>query len=335
MRYAKCVVCNDIVGWVGLSTNLILATLKLMVGIISGSHALVVDSIYSAKDVVTSILIVIGLKVSSRPIDRDHPFGHGKVEFLLALVISLMLITVTGWLFYNAAEVLIEGEHAAPHLIALWTAIFSMLASFFLHFYTRCVSVEINSPMVMTLSRHHKGDGLSSLAVALAIIGSHYLDMPWLDIAVALGEGLHLIYLGGEVAWDAINGLLDSSAPRDVVQRIRRTAADVYGVEKIEELRTRNVGQELWITMVIGVDPDLSVRQAKSISNRVEEELATHIDHVGDVCVHFRSREGSVPELNVIKQEMERLHGDSDDDDHDHDDHGEGEKKHPPLLPQS
>ncbi len=319
MRYAKCVVCNEIVGWVGLFANLTLSIMKLFVGVISGSHALVADSLYSAKDVITSILIIVGLRVANRPIDQNHPFGHGKIEFLLSMVVSLVLIGVTGILFYYAADTLIEGAHQTPHLIALWTAGFSMVVNLFLQFYTRCVAIEINSPMVMTLSKHHMGDSISSLAVMLAIIGSHYLGMPWLDTVVALGESVHLIVLGGEVALDAFKGLMDSSAPRHVVQKIHRIALAVKGVEKVESLRTRRIGQELWITMVVGVHSDLSIRQAKVISNRVEEDLATFVPHVGDVCVHFCS-----PELDLIKRQLELMSdhtmvhrhdgGDGDDD---------------------
>ncbi|MBF0587884.1 MAG: magnetosome biogenesis CDF transporter MamM [Magnetococcales bacterium] len=307
MRYAKCVVCNEMVGWIGLFANLTLSVMKLFVGVISGSHALVADSLYSAKDVITSILIIVGLRVANRPIDQKHPFGHGKIEFLLSLVVSMVLMAITGVLFYYAADTLIEGAHQAPHLIALWTAGFSMVVNLFLQFYTRCVAVEINSPMVMTLSKHHKGDSLSSLAVMLAIVGSHYLGMAWLDTVVALGESVHLIVLGSEVAFESFKGLMDSAAPRHVVQKINRIAMGIKGVEEIESLRTRRIGQELWITMVVGVHSDLSIRDAKLISNRVEEELATYVPHVGDVCVHFCSQEGSVPELDLIKRQMVQM----------------------------
>ncbi|MBF0370612.1 MAG: magnetosome biogenesis CDF transporter MamM [Magnetococcales bacterium] len=307
MRYSKCVVCNGMIGWVGLIANLALSSLKLFVGLLSGSHALLADALYSAKDVVTSILIIVGLKVSNKPLDQEHPFGHGKVEFLLSMTISLVLMILTCILFYFSAETIMEGEHKPPHLIALWVAVLSLAVNLFMSLYARCVAVEINSPMVMTLARHHKGDGLSSLAVVFAIIGSHYLDMPWLDPVVALGETLHLLYLGGEVFWDSFQGLMDSSAPKEVEERIRQETLAVPGVRGVEELRTRRMGQELWISMVIGVNPDLGVNRAKRISQRVEESLASSIPHLGDVGVHFKSNSGSLPEMAEIQEEMEQL----------------------------
>ncbi|MBF0588383.1 MAG: magnetosome biogenesis CDF transporter MamM [Magnetococcales bacterium] len=309
MRYAKCVVCNEMIGWVGIFTNLTLSTMKLFVGVVSGSHALVADSIYSAKDVVTSILIIFGLRVSKKPINRDHPYGKGKHEFMISLMVNLAILVITGLLFYHAANSLVENSHQAPHLIALWAAGFAIAVNLFLQFYTRCVALEISSPLVMTLSKHHLGDSLAALAVMLAVIGSHYLGLPWLDTAVALGINLHLIYLAGEAAWDSFNGLMDSAAPRHVAQQIHKIALGIKGVEKVENLSTRYIGQELWIALEVGVHSDLSIREAKTISNRVEEELATFVPHVGEVNVHFVSLEGSVPELDQIKQELIKMAG--------------------------
>lgn len=304
MRYSQCVICNEMVGWIGLVVNFGLSALKLFVGIISGSNALVADSLYSGKDVVTSVLIIVGLKVSKQPIDSEHPFGHGKVEFILSLAVSLVLIGLTVLLFLFCAESLWEGKHKPPHLIALWTAIVSVAVSYLSYGYTKCVGFEINSPMVSLLSNHHKSDGVSSLSVAFGIIGSHYLGMPWLDTVVALLETIHLIILGSEVFWDAFQGVMDSAAPKEVVSRIKSAALDVVGVDEIIEVRTRRVGQELWISMVVGVNPDMEVADAKLISHRVEETLAATIPHVGDVGVHCRSRTGSVPEFLDIQREL-------------------------------
>ena len=307
MRYSRCVTCHQIVGWVGLMANLGLSGLKLFVGIVSGSQALVVDAFYSAKDVVTSILILIGLKFSKQPIDRKHPFGHGKMEFLLSGAVSLMLMAATGLLFFFAAGHLLEGDHRPPHLIALWASVFSVVACWFLYRYTRCVADEINSPVVMTLSKHSHGDGVSSAAVAVGIIGSHYLGMPWLDTVVALGETLHLLYLGGEVFWESFQGLMDSAAPKEIQEKIWSQTSEVLGVRSVDQVRTRRVGQEIWVDLVVGVDPDQTVQEARYVTKQVELTLLKVIPHVGDISVQFQSLSGSVPELKVIRAEIAKL----------------------------
>jgi cation diffusion facilitator family transporter len=295
------------VGWIGLFVNLGLSCLNLFVGIVAGSQALVVEALYSIKDVVTSALIIVGLKVSKQPIDREHPFGHGKIEFILAAVVSLFLMVATGALFFYAAEHLLTGEHRAPHLIALWAALFTMVVNWVMHRYTHCVAEESNSPMVKVLSRHHHADSFASMAVAVGIVGSHYLGMPWLDTVVAVGESLDLLYLGGRVFWDSFQGLMDTSASQEVVERIRLTTLKVAGVRSVEQLRTRRVGQEIWIDVVIGVHPDQPVGEAHKVVVRVERVLMDSIPHVGDVNVHFQSLAGSVPELDAIRGEISRL----------------------------
>ena len=288
MRYSKCISCASYVGWVGLGTNLVLMILKGFVGFVSGSQALVADAMYSAKDVVTSLLVIVGLKVSGRPLDREHPYGHGKIEFILSMIISVVFLGVTALLLIHAIQVLVNGDvHQAPHIIALWTAIISILVNVMMYFYSRCVSIEVNSPMVRTLSRHHHADATSSVAVALGIIGAHYLNMPWIDTAVAVFETAHLMYLGSDVFREAYKGLMDGSAPEEVKQEISHQALKVAGVEAVEELKTRLVGQDLWVDMVIRVDAELTVDEASDICEDVSDRLVRVVPHMGSVHVKF------------------------------------------------
>ncbi len=292
MRYSKCISCASYIGWVGLAVNLVLMTLKGFVGFVSGSQALVADAMYSAKDVITSLLVIVGLKVSGRPLDREHPYGHGKVEFILSMIISVVFLGVTALLLIHAVQVLMDGDvHSAPHIIALWTAIISILVNVGMYYYSRCVSIEVNSPMVRTLARHHHADATSSVAVALGIIGAHYLDMPWIDTAVAVFETAHLMYLGSEVFRESYKGLMDGSAPEEVNEEIRQQSMKVAGVESVEELKTRLVGQDLWVDMVIRVSADISVDEASDITDDVVDRLVRVIPHMGSVHVKFTAEE--------------------------------------------
>ena len=292
MRYSKCISCASYIGWVGLMTNLVLMVLKGFVGFVSGSQALVADAMYSAKDVITSLLVIVGLKVSGRPLDREHPYGHGKIEFILSMIISVVFLGVTALLLIHAVQVLMDGEaHAAPHIIALWTALISILVNLVMYYYSRCVSIEVNSPMVRTLSKHHHADATSSVAVALGIIGAHYLDMPSIDTAVAVFETAHLMYLGSDVFREAYKGLMDGSAPEEVREEIRQQSMQVAGVEGVEQLKTRLVGQDLWVDMTIRVDSEISVDEASDIADDVSDRLVRVIPHMGSVHVAFTSEE--------------------------------------------
>ncbi|CAK0757364.1 Magnetosome protein MamM [Gammaproteobacteria bacterium] len=309
MNYPKCAVCYRAVGWIGLSANFAISILKIVVGIISGSHALVVDALYSGKDVVTSFLIILGLKFTKQPIDEEHQFGHGKFEFLFSMVIGLCLMIITALVLYFEAGKLLQGTHHAPHMIALWTAIFVAGGNVVLTMYMRCVAFQTNSPMVGVLRQHQKSDAIASLAVAAGIIGSHYLNMPWLDTLVAVGECIDLGYMGGEVFVDAVRGLMDVAAPEKVVSRICEITSLISGVQKAEVIRTRRVGQEVWVSLVIGIHPELSIAEAKRISLVVRKNLYESIPHLGEVNVCFKSVSGSLPELDYVLRQR-RLHPD-------------------------
>ncbi|MBF0191940.1 MAG: magnetosome biogenesis CDF transporter MamM [Magnetococcales bacterium] len=307
MNYPQCIICYRSVGWIGLIANIGLSILKVFVGLISGSQALLIDALYSVKDVLTSFLILFGLKFSKQPLDQEHQFGHGKAEFLFSLIVGLSMIVITGLFIYFEADKLLSGAgttHKAPHLIALWTALFVVGANIFLWYYTRCVAHQINSPIVSILSTHQKSDGISSMAVALGIIGSHYLNMPWLDTLVAVGECLDLFHLGVKISWEALLGLMDVSAPKETIQKVKDLTRTVSGVKSIEDVLTRRVGQDIWISLVIGVDPELTVEQGKEISLWVEERLVNGISHLGEVSVHFKSADGSLPELRHMENEI-------------------------------
>ncbi|MBF0110524.1 MAG: magnetosome biogenesis CDF transporter MamM [Magnetococcales bacterium] len=308
MSYPQCIICYQSVGWIGLIANIALSILKVFVGVISGSQALLIDALYSAKDVLTSFLIVFGLKVSKQPIDQEHQFGHGKAEFLFSFTVGICMILITGLFIYFEADKLFKGgTHQAPHMIALWAALFAVGANLFLWYYTRCVSTQINSPIVSVLSHHQKSDAYSSMAVACGIIGSHYLNLPWLDALVAVGECIDLFYLGVKIVWNSIQELMDVSAPTEMIQRVRELAGTVRGVKAVEQVRSRRVGQEVWVTVVIGVDSELTVEQGKEISLWVEDRLMEGIPHIGDLTVHFKSVEGSLPELNALKDDISSM----------------------------
>lgn len=290
MRYSKCVSCSRSIGLIGLIVNAILMIMKGFIGVISGSQALIADAMYSAKDVVTSFLVIVGLNISSRPLDREHPYGHGKIEFILSLVISIVFLGLTGYLFIHAVETLLDDSaHRTPHIIALWAALVSIAVNVGMYFYSRCVHIEGNSPMVKTLSKHHHADATASGAVALGIIGAHYLNMPWIDTAIALVETVHLFYLGLDVFRDSVRGLMDKSASDEMRWKIGRVAESVDGVEKVNSLRARHIGQEVFVEVAIGVSSDISVKEANTIVNNVQQRVLNDIPHIGSVQVRFET----------------------------------------------
>ncbi|MBF0246958.1 MAG: magnetosome biogenesis CDF transporter MamM [Alphaproteobacteria bacterium] len=307
MRYSKCVKCSRTVGWVGLATNTVLMFMKGFVGMVSGSQALVADAMYSAKDVITSLLVIVGMNVSERPLDKDHPYGHGKIEFILSLFVSVLFIIVTGYLFVHAVTTLFNSRaHSAPHLIALWAALVSVAVNVGMYFYSRCVSVETNSPIVKTLSKHHHADASASGMVALGIIGAHYLNMPWIDTAVAVLETIHLMYLGGDVFMDATKGLMDKSLGKNAHKRLAHYVRGVEGVKELKRIRTRHVGQEVSVEIVIGVDAEMSVAESFELTELVKDMIYDEIPHIGLLQVTAEAHEEDAEALEDIREQWKK-----------------------------
>jgi cation diffusion facilitator family transporter len=292
MRKSNCAVCAKSIGWIGLALNAVLMVMKAFVGLIGGSQAMLADAMYSLKDMLNSLMVVIGMTISNKPLDAEHPYGHGKVEFILSLVVSVIFMGLTGYLMIHAVILLLDPErHRTPHLIVLWAALVSVGVNLAFYFYSRCVAVETNSPIIKTLAKHHHGDATASGAVALGIIGSHYLNMPWIDTAVALWETIDLLLLGKVIFMDAYRGLMDHTAGDAVRTRVVEAAESVPGVKGVVHLRARYVGQDLWADMIVAVDPDETVDQAHEICESVRAAVCRKLRRVGSLHVAAESWE--------------------------------------------
>ncbi len=286
MRYKKCIRCSRTVGWVGLVTSAVLMVMKAFVGLVSGSQAMVADAMYSAKDLVSSLMVIVGMSMSEKNLDREHPYGHGKVEFILSMFVSVLFLAVTAFLMVYAVSTLFDDSiHRKPHLIALWAAFLCIAVNMTLYYYSRCVSIESNSPLVRTLSKHHHADAASSVVVAGGIVGAHYFNMPWIDTAVAALETAHLMYLGADVFWDSAKGLMDRNIEGTARDRIKELVEGVEGVEEVKSLRSRYVGQDIFSEVVIGVDSGMTVLAASAIVEAVKRNVTKAIPRLGSFQV--------------------------------------------------
>jgi len=304
MRKSSCTVCARSIGWVGLVVSLVMMVMKAFVGLLGGSQAMLADAMYSLKDMLNALTVIIGMTVSSKPLDADHPYGHGKIEFLLSMVVSILFLSLTVYLMIHAISLLFHSEsHMTPHLIVLWAALVSVGVNFGLYMYSHCVADETNSPIIRTMAQHHHGDATASGAVALGIIGAHYMNMPWIDTAVALWETVDLLILGKGIFMDSYRGLMDHSVSPAMCTKIVRAAEEVKGVKGVEHLRARYVGQDIWADMIVAVEPDVTVEQAHNISENVRSAVCRQIRHIASLHVAADAWEGDGEIVTTYSQE--------------------------------
>ena len=282
----RCAACGERVGWVGLWGNCALAILKIAVGLISQSKALIADAFYSIKDMTTASAIIVGLKASQRPQDNKHPYGYGKIEFLSTAFVGLAIIVGSVVLFIISVKGFMDGLSEPPLLIAAAAALISMIVKELMYRNAICAGRRLNSPAIMAHARHSRADVFSSGAVLIGVVGSN-LGLTFLDSLVAIIEIIHMVIVSMEILQESLKGLMDVSIESDKLDQIHGIVTDLPGVEKVTQVKAHRVGQKVWIHLEIQVHPDRSITDGYNIAEQVRHSLLKRMRHVGDVMVRL------------------------------------------------
>ncbi|MBF0520056.1 MAG: magnetosome biogenesis CDF transporter MamM [Nitrospirae bacterium] len=283
--YPECYNCSKTAGWTAVSANLFLAVFKAVVGFISGSRAVLADSLYSFKDFLTSLVVFIGVQVSGKPADEGHPYGHGKIEYVSIFLISILIIIGTLFLLIHSVKDIWHaylGQVYRPKLIALFAAIISMIANYKLSSYLYCVGEKLKSPAVVANAKHNHSDAVSSAFVAGAVLLSRY-GFYFVDPLVAVIETLDLIRLSAGMLNDSFKGIMDSSLPKNVLKEMEMTAMLVPGVKRVARVNARKVGHGIWVDMIIKVDQSHTLDKGYVIGAQVENTLKSKIGNISGI----------------------------------------------------
>jgi cation diffusion facilitator family transporter len=280
-----CVSCSRKALLVATFLNLTLAIFMVFIGNVSGSKAILVNSLYSFKDFVTSLVVVIGIRVSEKPADARHPYGHGKIEFVAMLFIGIAIFIASLFLFFHSIRDVLAGFYGqiqVPKLIALFAACISVIANYTLYKYLHCVGTRRNSPAILANAKHHHSDTVSSLSVVLAVIGSN-MGLLFLDPLVAVIETLDLMRLSFRMLKDSLNGVLDTAVNVEIRSKIESIAQLVPGVRKVSNVGARQLGQDLWVDITIKVDYSRTASEGYRIGLHVKDSLMKAIDNIANV----------------------------------------------------
>lgn len=283
--YRECFSCEKKAVWIAVFSNLSLAVFKACIGVLSGSKAVLGDALYSFKDFLTSLVVLVGVRVSAKPADREHPYGHGKVEFLAVFLISLLIIIGTIFLFIHSVKDLYLAYHSnirAPRFIAFWAAVISIVANYKLSNYLFCVSDRTGSPALRASAKHNHSDALSSVLVAGAIFGTRF-GLVILDPIVAVIETIDLIRLSVNMLNDSVRGMMDASVSRPLIKEIESVVGFVPGVKRIPMVVGRRMGQDMLINIVIKVEQGLNLEEGHKISRQVEKTVLSKFKNIAGV----------------------------------------------------
>lgn len=284
--------------WVGIIGNIVLAVIKIVVGIIGNSRALVADAVHSASDVVGSLAVLIGIRAAKLPPDEDHPYGHGKAESIAAIIVAVILFMVGLKIGYGSFEALFE-PIATPSILAVVVAFFSMITKELMFQYKYRLGKKLKSDALIINAWEHRSDAYSSLAAVIGIGGAvlgGYLEiasMVYLDPVAGIFVSLLVVKMAWSLGKEAIHNTLDHVLHEEDALELKQTALEVEGVIKVDELHAREHGHYVIVDIKIAVDPHLTVEEGHAIGKKVKESLISKHEHVHNVLIHINPYDGS------------------------------------------
>ena len=276
-----------------IATNTVLFVLKLSVGFLTGSIALIADGIHSLSDMTTDLAVLLGVHFGSKEADQDHPYGHGRVETFSAAFIALFLVFVGSAMIYYAAIDITKGNVTDFHIVVLIVAIVSIIVKELLYRVTKRAAIKSHSSALYANAWHQRSDALSSVAVVVGFI-SLKAGFNFGDQIAAIVVGLMIILVGVRVLVDCLRELTESAVDRDTIEHIKSIINADSSIRQWHKLRTRTVGREVFLDLHILVDPDLNIAAAHKISESLENTLHEQIARPVNITVHI---EPDTPEL--------------------------------------
>lgn len=277
---------------VSINGNLILSAFKVFAGIIAHSGAMISDAVHSASDVFSSIVVIIGIHLSSKDSDKEHPYGHERLECVAAIILAAILFmtgfsigadavrTVVRTFTTDSFEVLPE-----PGILALIAAVISIVTKEAMFWYTRIYAIRIDSSALMADAWHHRSDALSSVGALIGIAFAR-LGFPIMDPIASLVICIFIVKAAYDVFRDAMTKMVDHACDNEIEEKIRDCALSQGGVLGIDELRTREFGNKIYVDIEISADGSRPLRETHAIAELVHDELEKQFPKVKHVMVH-------------------------------------------------
>ncbi|MBK1645015.1 cation transporter [Thiocapsa imhoffii] len=272
---------------VGAILNSLLAAVKIVVGVLGQSQALVADGIHSLSDLLSDFLVLIAGRRASQGPDGDHPYGHARYETVATLLLGLLLIAVSIGIAWDAVHRLFDPQALLqPGILTLAAALLSILVKEWLYWWTLAYAKRVKSDLLRANAWHHRTDAVSSVVVLVGIAGT-MAGLVYLDAVAAVVVAVMIAKIGWDLGWNAIHELVDTGLESDRLNEVRATIRSVGGVRDVHMLRTRRYAGQVSADVHVLVDPFVSVSEGHMISLLVEHRLKRDIDEITDVTVHI------------------------------------------------
>lgn len=276
----------------GSVVNIVLLVFKFMAGILGGSAAMIADAVHSLSDFMTDIVVLLFVKISSKPEDKDHDYGHGKYETLATSLIGVALLCVGLYIFYSGAYRTWAAFKGAPieqpGIVALWAALFSIVMKEWTYRFTVKVGKEVESQAVVANAWHHRSDALSSIGTAVGIGGAIFLGEDWavLDPIAAVVVSIFIIRTAAMLVSGSLDELLEKSLPDEEERQIEQIVHSEPEVSGMHHLCTRRIGNRIAIEMHLRMPGEISLNESHAHATNIERKLRNHFGERTHINIH-------------------------------------------------
>ncbi|MDA7026817.1 cation diffusion facilitator family transporter [Bacillus sp. CLL-7-23] len=262
---------GEIGAWVSIVAYLVLSAVKLIIGYVFHSEALRADGLNNTTDIMASLAVLIGLKISQKPPDEDHPYGHFRAETIASLVASFIMMVVGLEVLYRSGEMFFHPRVTTPDMIAAWTAAGSAIIMFIVFMYNKRLAKKVNSHALYAAAADNKSDAFVSIGTFAGIFASQF-NLIWVDTVAAFVIGLIICKTAWSIFKEAAHSLTDGFDIKDI-SKYKKTIQEVPGVGRLKDVKARYLGSAVHIEVVVEVQPDLNIAESHEIADEIERRM--------------------------------------------------------------
>lgn len=276
------------VSTMSIAGNVILSVFKLIAGIVAHSNAMVSDAVHSASDVFSTIVVMIGIRLASKKADKEHPYGHERMECVAAIVLAMVLFVTGLGIGMEALKNILSGSYhdlQVPGALALVAAIVSIMVKEAMFWYTKIYAVRIDSSALLADAWHHRSDAFSSVGALIGIAGAR-LGFPVMDSIASLVIFIFIIKAAYDIFKDAIDKMVDHSCDEETERQIYECVMKNREVRGIDSLHTRIFGNKIYVDIEIAVDGSYTLKRSHEIAEEVHEDIERNFRKIKHIMVH-------------------------------------------------
>ena len=277
---------------VSIIQNVLLSLFKLFAGIFANSNAMISDAIHSASDVFSTIVVIIGVRLSSRDSDREHPYGHERMECVAAIILSIVLFITGLGIGIQALQAILNGNYETlqmPGILALIAAIVSIITKEAMYWYTRHYAKQIDSAALMADAWHHRSDAFSSIGALIGIAGSR-MGFPIMDSIASLVIFIFIAKAAFDIFKDAMDKMVDHSCDENTEKAIYDCVISHEDVLGIDLLQSRIFGNKIYVDLEIELDASYTLEKAHRIAEDIHEDIEKNFPKVKHVMIHVNPK---------------------------------------------